>query len=95
MTNGGFEFLFWSVVILTSLYAFFKWAGARITLFPTLMTAGWIISGSVALFGLLITSIVPPEDWMGIDTVIEPMAWTAAGFFVVREMYRVGRQDPF
>ena len=81
-----FGFLFWSAVWIGGLYAFFKWAGARIKMFPTLMTAGWIISGSVALFGLLITSIVPAEDWMGIDTVIEPMAWTAAGFFVAREL---------
>jgi len=84
--GGGFEMLFWVIVGSLALVAFFKWAGAKIKLIPTLLTAGWIISGSVALFASVIVWAVPQEDLMGIDTVIEPALWTALGFFVAREM---------
>jgi len=86
MSNGGFEILFWSVISILALYAFFKWAGTKIRVFPTLMTAGWIIAGSIALLAWMITTEVNPENWKGIDTVIEPAAWTALGFFVFREL---------
>ena len=84
--GGGFEMLFWIIVGSLALAAFFKWAGAKIKLIPTLLTAGWMIAGSVALFALVIMWAVPQEDLMGIDTVVEPAAWTALTFFVIREL---------
>jgi hypothetical protein len=81
-----FEFLFWCAFWIFGLYLFFKWAGSKISLFPTLLTAGWMIAGSVALFAMTIMWAVPQEDWMGIDTVVEPALWTALGFFISREI---------
>ena len=84
--GGGFEMLFWIIVGSLALAAFFNWAGAKIKMIPTLMTAGWMISGLVAIVATLLIDGVPSEKLKGIDTIIEPAMWTALTFFVIREL---------
>ncbi len=86
MVNGGFEMLFWIVFGSLALAAFFNWAGAKIKLIPTLMTAGWMFFGLVAIVATLLIDGVPSEKLKGIDAIIEPAMWTALAFFVIREL---------